>query len=112
MSATVQFMHSRRKKQILLALTAGILTSLSGCTSLPAFVERSYEGAPTETHAPKATPLPNMTPKASGDLPDPDLGPRAQWTATPGVFALSLWGSSSCPVEPVTMDAVSMIALP
>lgn len=80
---------------------AVMLLAIAGCAPA-SFVERSYPGVP-----PGAEPLtPSApTPGALG-LPDPDLGPRVQWAEAPGVLAISLWGSSSCPVEPRSLREV------
>jgi hypothetical protein len=39
-------------------------------------------------------------------LPDPDLGPRVQWADDKQLLAVSLWGSSTCPVEPTGLTQV------
>lgn len=76
------------------AVAVGALAMLSGCAS--SIAERSYEGMPAGSR-----PL-NSLPPTPGrfDLPDPDLAPRVQWADGRDLLAVSLWGGSSCPVEP------------
>jgi hypothetical protein len=40
------------------------------------------------------------------DLPDPDLGPRAQWSDGGRLLSISLFGSSSCPHQPTVLKQV------
>lgn len=73
---------------------------LAGCAS--SIAERSYAGLPAGS-VPVA---PTSAPSGRIDLPDPDLGPRAQWADGGRVLAISLWGSSTCPVEPTGLIQV------
>jgi hypothetical protein len=74
---------------------AAALLAVTGCASA-SIAERSYPGLPDGAAPPIIVP---PEPGAMG-LPDPDFGPRVQWTTEPGLLAISLWGSSSCPTEP------------
>ena len=74
---------------------AAVLLAVTGCASA-SIAERSYPGLPED-----AAPLTTVAPAPGAiDLPAPDLGPRVQWATEPGLLAISLWGSSSCPPEP------------
>lgn len=76
---------------------AAAVVLLGGCSS--SIAERSYQGVP-EGSAPV---LPSAGPSGGTDLPDPDLGPRVQWAGNGDLLAVSLGGSSTCPVEPTKL---------
>lgn len=71
----------------------------AGCSG--SIAERSYPGMPTGARPMPPTPLPGQV-----DLPTPDFGPWVQWSDSDRVLAVSLWGSSSCPVEPTSLEQV------
>ena len=77
-------------------LTAAAATALAallcGCSPL---VERSYPGGPAGSHPLVASSTPGQV-----ELPEPDLGPSAQWSDNGRMLAVTLGGSSSCPAEP------------
>jgi hypothetical protein len=98
-------MHAETGR-VLAMITKGVLSGsaavavllavlLSGCSS--SVVERSYDGLPTDSSS--ATPVP-------GELPEPDFGPQVQWSDGGRLLALSLFGSSTCPLKPSGMTQV------
>lgn len=92
-------MRRRRLIGAAAAAAAAVLV-LAGCSA--SIAERSYGGLP-EGSAPVA---PTTATPGQIDLPDPDLGPRVQWAGKGQLLAVSLWGSSSCPVEPTGIKQV------
>lgn len=87
------------RRLVLAAAGAAVALIACGCTPL---VERSYPGGPPR---PEATVLPS---DGNGvDLPAPDFGHDARWVQDGSRLAVTLGGSSTCPVEPtaVTVEA-------
>lgn len=81
-------------------VVAAAVLLLAGCSG--SIVERSYPGLPAGSD-----PLiPSAPPTAGISLPEPDLGPRAQWAGEGELLAVTLGGSSTCPVEPTGLAQV------
>ena len=91
-------------RRVMAVMAVAVATAaVSGCASL---VERSYPGEPPESRLPATSLSPSPSPGSFG-LPDPDLGPRAQWADDGRLLAVTLGGSSTCPTEPkaLTVEA-------
>jgi hypothetical protein len=81
------------------AIAVMVVTLLAGCAG--SIAERSYEGLPSDS-APS-----EMATPGQAELPDPDLGPRVQWSDGGRLLSVSLFGSSSCPQQPTKLTRVA-----
>lgn len=71
---------------------------MQDCSSL---IVRSYPGGPPGSSPEVPTPTPGQI-----ELPTPDVRPHAQWVDNGRRLAVTLGGSSSCPVKPKSLTVV------
>jgi hypothetical protein len=93
----------RRLRTLACALAVGTLLGAAACAGPPNAADRSYRGVAPPSVTPNGTPGSSST--ASPAPPGAFGTPLAGWVDKPRRFAVTLWGSSSCPAVPIRIEA-------